>query len=336
MTPQVVGLRGGGARLGALRRRTPAVDPEALALHARLLDHRSRTEAYLKVVRAVVRPGDVVVDLGSGTGVFGVAAIHAGAARVYAIEASPMAGLVQRVAAANGVEGRMTVIRGWSQRVRLPERADVIVSELVGNEPFAEGILGTSADAARRFLKTGGRLVPSGLKVLATPMQLPREVRRSAVIGPDRVRRWQEWYGIDFSPLPDFGPNGPAVAFVNPWEARSWKPLGPATAIRDIELAGRPMPSEQPVPLLVDRPGRLDAVLLHFELRSASRTFLSTAFDEVEEDNHWDSPVRYLRRPPIIGPDTALAVRYGVHGPGGTASCAVLERNAGGRWRALN
>ncbi|MCW2795681.1 MAG: Histone-arginine N-methyltransferase [Nocardioides sp.] len=334
MTQVVRGRR--AARPGAVRLRAMTVGADALELHGRLLDHRSRTDAYLKVVRAVVRPGDVVVDLGSGTGVFGVAAVRAGAARVYAIEASPMARLVRRVAVANGVEQRMTVIRGWSQQVQLPERADVIVSELIGNEPFAEGVLGTTADAVRRFLKPGGRLVPSGLRVLATPMQLPREVRRNAVIGPDRVRRWQEWYGIDFSPLPAFGPDGSAVAYVNPWEARDWKPLGPPTEVRDIELGLRPTRNKGPVSLPVDRPGRLDAVLLHFELRSGNRTFLSTAFDEVDQDNHWDSPVHYLRRPPAVGPRTALAVRYGPDGPGGPVSCAVLEHDGDGNWRALH
>jgi SAM-dependent methyltransferase len=305
-------------------------------MHGMLLDHRSRTDAYLKVVRAVVRPGDVVVDLGSGTGVFGVAAVRAGASRVYAIEASPMARLVQRVATANGVANRMTVIRRWSQQVRLPERADVIVSELVGNEPFAEGILGTTVDAVRRFLKPGGRLIPSGIKLLATPMQLPRDGRRYPVVGPDRIRRWQDWYGIDFSPLAEFAPAGSVVAFVNPWEARDWKPLGPTTVIRDVKLGERPTRREQPVPLPVDRAGRLDAVLLHFELRSGGRAFLSTAYNEVDKDNHWDSPVRYLGRPSVVGQNTTLAICYGAYSPGRAVSCAVLERNGGGGWRALH
>ena len=97
------------------------MDRDALALHGQLLDHRSRTQAYLKVVRDVVRPGSVVVDLGTGSGVLGVAAARAGAARVYAIEATAMAGVAQQVAAANGVADRVTVLRGWSQQILLPE-----------------------------------------------------------------------------------------------------------------------------------------------------------------------------------------------------------------------
>lgn len=323
------------ARRGEPRRDLPAIDPEVLALHASLLDHRSRTDAYLEVVREVVRPGDVVVDLGSGTGVFGVAAVQAGAERVYAIEASPMAGLVRRVAAANGVADRVTVIRGWSQGVRLPERADVVVSELIGNEPFAEGLLGTTADAVRRFLRPGGRLVPSGLSVLATPMQLPPEARRAALFGADRVRRWREWYGIDFGPLKDSRPRGPVVEFVNPWQAREWQALGPAVRVRDVELTGPPARGAGVAPLRVERAGRLDAVLLHFELRSGDRTFLSTEVDQVDEDNHWESPVRHLGRPRRVGPTTALAVNYHPSGPGGLPVCAVLERTWGDRWRAL-
>ncbi len=335
MAQDLPGRRSRDAPPGTLRSRRPVVDPEALALHGSLLDDRSRTDAYLTVLRAVVRPGDVVVDLGSGTGVFGVAAAQAGAARVYAIEASPMAQLVQRVAAANGVQDRITVIRRWSRRVRLPERADVIVSELVGNEPFAEGILITTSDAVRRFLKPGGRLVPDELTVLATPMQLTREARRSAVLGDERIRRWQQWYGIDFSALPDGIPAGPSMAFVNPWQARQWTPLGPATVVQDVALAGHPVLGARQVPLPLDRAGRLDAVLIHFELGCDGRTFLSTAADQVDEQNHWQSPVRYLHRPKVVGPTSALAVRYLPRAYGGSGACAVLQRSGGGPWSPL-
>lgn len=311
------------------------VSQDALALHGMLLDHRSRTEAYIQAVRAAVRPGDVVVDLGSGTGVFGVAALRAGAARVYAIEASPMAALVRRVAAANGVADRMTVVRGWSHGIRLPEPADLVVSELVGNEPLAEGILGTTADAVRRLLRPGGRLVPSGLRILATPMQVPPAVRRSAVVGPERVRRWQEWYGMDFGPLLRADPDGGQVELVNPWEARSWKPLGPARPLRDYDLRLGRGPAGPPVVLRVERAGRLDAVLLHFELLSDHRPFLSTAIDQVDAANHWTSPVRYLRHPPTVPGGAEIRVAYRPHPPSGTATCELHLRTPGGRWQPL-
>ena len=54
----------------------------------KMLNDRARTDAFIRAIEATVRPGDVVVDLGTGTGVLALAAARAGARRVYAIEAS--------------------------------------------------------------------------------------------------------------------------------------------------------------------------------------------------------------------------------------------------------
>ena len=78
--------------------------------HARMLHDDRRTGDYLTALREAVRPGDVVLDLGTGSGVLAVAAARAGARRVYAIEATDIAEVAERVFAANGVQDRVTLI----------------------------------------------------------------------------------------------------------------------------------------------------------------------------------------------------------------------------------
>ncbi len=39
--------------------------------HASLLNDSARVAAYAQAIAAIVKPGDVVVDLGAGTGVMG-------------------------------------------------------------------------------------------------------------------------------------------------------------------------------------------------------------------------------------------------------------------------
>jgi precorrin-6B methylase 2 len=134
--------------------------------HRLYLRDRHRVSAYDRAIREVVRPGDVVVDLASGTGILGMLACRAGASRVYAIEESGIAGLARQIARANGFERIITSVRGNSRQVSLPERADVVVCDQIGGFGLEAGILEIAKDARQRFLRPGGTLVPRALELV--------------------------------------------------------------------------------------------------------------------------------------------------------------------------
>lgn len=196
-----------------------------------MLDDRARTASFIEALRAAMRPGDVVVDIGTGTGVLAVAAAQAGARHVYAIEAGDVAAWARRVIRVNRVRDRVTVLRGLSADVRLTERCDVLVAELMGHDPLAEGILEATRDAQRRFLKPNARLVPSGLSIYGVPTTLPDGEREHRVLGHDRLQRWHEWYGIDFAPLEQAWGGDAFIQFVPPRLAKTWTALGPPSLL---------------------------------------------------------------------------------------------------------
>jgi protein arginine N-methyltransferase 1 len=128
--------------------------------YARMLADPVRGPAYLAALRETVRPGAVVADIGAGPGVLGVYAAMLGARRVFLVEpdASVYAGAA--LAAENGVSDRVEVIRMPSTEIDLPERADVIVSDLRGVMPFHGHHLAAAADMRRRLLAPGGVCIP--------------------------------------------------------------------------------------------------------------------------------------------------------------------------------
>jgi protein arginine N-methyltransferase 1 len=119
-----------------------------------------RMDAYLRALRGAVKPGAVVVDIGTGTGIFALLACKLGARRVYAIEPGDAIAVGREMALANGCADSIEFIQGLSTEVTLPERADVIVSDLRGVLPFCNRHLPAIRDARRRFLAPGGTLIP--------------------------------------------------------------------------------------------------------------------------------------------------------------------------------
>ena len=156
--------------------------------HARMLHDDRRTGDFFAALAEAVRPGDVVLDVGTGSGVLAVAAARAGARRVYAVEASDISDVAERVFRLSGVAETITLVPGWSRHLELPEQADVLVAEIIGNEPLEEEILETTLDARRRLLKPGARLIPHTLTLLARPLRLPEGEARQRAIGPYRAQ----------------------------------------------------------------------------------------------------------------------------------------------------
>ena len=142
--------------------------------HRLYLRDRHRVSAFERALREVVKPGDVVVDLASGTGILGMLACRVGASRVYAIEQDSIAGLARQIARRNGFEHLITGLRGHSRAVTLPERADVVVCDQIGGFGLEADIVELLRDARARFLRAGGTLVPCGLELMVAPVEHAR------------------------------------------------------------------------------------------------------------------------------------------------------------------
>ena len=110
-----------------------------------------------------MRPGDVVLDVGAGSGILSMFAARAGAARVYAVEQTSIAVLAQELVAANRLSDVIEVIQGDVMDIEPPGRVDVIVSEWLGGFGIDEGMLVPVIAARDRWLKPGGIMIPGSV-----------------------------------------------------------------------------------------------------------------------------------------------------------------------------
>jgi len=159
--------------------------------YGQMLADASRMEAYSAALQRAVKPGLVVLDLGCGPGVFALLACKLGARRVYAVEPDNVIQIAREAAMANHFGDRIEFFQNVSTEITLPERADVIISDLRGVLPWYQQHIPSIVDARNRFLEPGGILIPH------------RDVLWAAVIdAPDRyqeiVAPWQS-NGLDLS-----------------------------------------------------------------------------------------------------------------------------------------
>ena len=126
-----------------------------------------RTAAYSAAIASAVRPGNVVVEIGTGPGFFALLACRAGARKVYAIETNPVLEIGRKIAAANGMAHAIEFLHADSRKVELAERADVVLSDIRGALPLHPAVFDTIDDARRRFLRPGGILIPQEDRLFA-------------------------------------------------------------------------------------------------------------------------------------------------------------------------
>jgi protein arginine N-methyltransferase 1 len=150
-----------------------------------------RTDAYAEAIRRAVKPGCVVLDMGTGAGIWALLACRAGARKVYAIDKNDAIVLAREIAAANGYADRIEFIQELSTRVSLPERADVVVTEMHGILPMFEQNLRSIIDARRRMLVPGGTIIPRRESLWAAVVDAPELHRRHTHPWDDRR------YGLD-------------------------------------------------------------------------------------------------------------------------------------------
>jgi len=167
-------------------------------VHRLMVRDRARTEAYQRAIlgNSSQFRDKVVMDIGAGTGILSLFAKQAGARKVFAVEASPLAETLKQIVELNDEKGVIEVIHGKAEEVELPGgiKVDIIISEWMGFYLLHESMLDSVISARDLHLAEDGVLLPSHATVLAAPVQLDSWVA-------EQFSAWSEVYGFDMTPM---------------------------------------------------------------------------------------------------------------------------------------
>jgi precorrin-6B methylase 2 len=257
--------------------------------HFSMLGDEVRNRAYAEAIAAKVSPGDIVLDIGCGAGLTAMLAARAGAKHVYTCEQQPMiAQAAERVIAQNGLADRITVIPKMSHNlvvgVDLPERADVVVSEIVDTMLLGEGALATLFHAMHKLAKPNARTVPE------------RGILKAQLVESEHLwNLWQpqeaEGFKLDaFHHLANVAQITP-----NDLAACDLKPMGDATDLFRFNFMRPDLKSAQTSKTLsCTARGTLHAVFVFFEMDLAPGIKVSNGLSDA---GHWGRTAFLLDRP---------------------------------------
>ncbi len=179
--------------------------------HRTLIADRVRNDAFQRALgRVIVKGHTIVADIGAGTGLLGLMASKLGAREVYLYETAEVAGVAALVLKANKAKS-CQLMPCHSTEMQDPPRADVVVSETLGNYAFEENIIDTMNDARRRHLKSNGIVIPTRIAQFVAPVVTDRIHKELTV--------WDDvGHGIDLAAARTMSLNNVYVRTIAPGE----------------------------------------------------------------------------------------------------------------------
>ena len=167
-------------------------------VHRLMIRDKARTEAYQKAIteNAHYFRDKIVMDVGAGTGVLSLFAMQAGAKKVFAVEASPLAEVLKEIVKLNDEQGVIEVIQGKAEEIELENnvKVDIIISEWMGFYLFHESMLDSVILARDKHLADDGLMLPSHARLWAAPVSLDSWVEQ-------QFSSWQQVYGFNMTPM---------------------------------------------------------------------------------------------------------------------------------------
>lgn len=180
-------------------------------IHEEMLKDTVRTRTYQRAI--MDNPENfkdkIVLDIGCGTGILSIFAARAGAKHVYAIEFAEIAVFAREIVKKNGLEDKITIIKGKMEEITLPvPQVDIIISEWMGYFLLYESMLDSVLWARDKYLVQGGKMLPDRAQLYVAAIEDGEYKHQKCTF-------WNDVYGVDMSCLTPTVMKEPLVDTVN-------------------------------------------------------------------------------------------------------------------------
>ena len=260
-----------------------------LYFHEMMIADAVRVDFYHKGIRRYIKPGDIIVDLGTGTGILSFMAAQQNPKKIYAIDHSDLIDVAKKIAEHNNINN-VTFMKINSRDFSPDEKLDVILHEQIGHALFEENMVSNLLDLKKRVLKETGKILPGKFELFLEPVCLKREYRVPYI--------WEnEIHGIDFKVLED-------LKDIDKYKSVEYpSPLIEHAAVDHFLCKPEPclsfdlneMDDEDEIPKLIDgskkvvNPGHMDGICLYFRAIFDEEVILDTS--PLQTRTCWKNPL---------------------------------------------
>jgi len=262
--------------------------------HYAMMNDLDRNEFYKKALEKVVMSDTTVLEIGTGSGLLAMLASKIGANKVYAIEANRHMCQLAKINIQNNKMENITVVNKMSTHAQhpadIPEKATVLLSEIIGTLFLGESALEYVADCRDRLLHPEAAIIPAGGRQFVELIEC---------YDIETITSVKTWEGLDLSAMNILQDTVSAV-FTKQYGFRlntvEYKSIVGRTSVADIDFyTQRPgdLPLTQKIYVKAERAGRIHAVLMYWEAYGDRERTIVMSTDPRETKNNFSRDLQW-------------------------------------------
>lgn len=274
--------------------------------HFEMLADVERNDAYQKVIEKVITKDSLVLDIGTGSGLLSMMAARAGAKHIVACELHQrLAATAKAITKANGYEEIIDVFADKSTQLKLgtdvPERVDVIISEILDVGALGEGALPSIRHAVQNLAKPNVKLIPAKVQLYGQVIEIPSR----SLVAPIR-----EISGFDLSLFEEY--RIPNEYLKITLKAEKYRTLSEVFPIMDVDFYNLPIaysddqPRQAPLEISITEDGMAQAIVFWFDLYLDEEIMVSSKPNGALE--HWGQALFCFPNPRAVKTEDKLRV----------------------------